>query len=109
PRRCRAVVLSPSTPAGRYARGVAREIVVLVNPTSGRGRGARLAEPVTDRLREAGLDARWEAGRDAAEAADMARRAVARGVDGLVIVGGDGMVRLALDAVAQTSTPLGVI
>jgi diacylglycerol kinase (ATP) len=88
---------------------VAREIVVLVNPTSGRGRGARLAEPVTDRLREAGLDARWEAGRDAAEAADMARRAVARGVDGLVIVGGDGMVRLALDAVAQTSTPLGVI
>ncbi|MGH3490538.1 MAG: diacylglycerol kinase family protein, partial [Actinopolymorphaceae bacterium] len=86
-----------------------REIVVLVNPTSGRGRGARLADPVTERLREAGLNARWEAGRDATESVDMARRAVARGVDGLVIIGGDGMIHLALDAVAETATPLAVI
>ncbi|MEQ7008906.1 diacylglycerol kinase [Actinopolymorpha sp. B17G11] len=86
-----------------------REIVVLVNPTSGRGRGARLADPVTERLREAGLNARWEAGRDAAESVDLARRAVARGVDGLVIIGGDGMIHLALDAVAETDTPLAVI
>jgi diacylglycerol kinase (ATP) len=88
---------------------VDREIVVLVNPTSGRGRGARLADPVTERLREAGLNARWEAGRDATESVDMARRAVARGVDGLVIIGGDGMIHLALDAVAETATPLAVI
>jgi diacylglycerol kinase (ATP) len=88
---------------------VAREIVVLVNPTAGRGRGARLADPVTDRLREAGLNARWEAGRDAAEAVDLARRAAARGVDALVIIGGDGMIHLALDAVAETQTPLAVI
>jgi diacylglycerol kinase (ATP) len=88
---------------------VDREIVVLVNPTSGRGRGARLADPVTERLREAGLNARWEAGRDAAESVDLARRAVARGVDGLVIIGGDGMIHLALDAVAETATPLAVI
>lgn len=86
-----------------------REIAVLVNPTSGRGRGARLAEPVTERLTEAGIRARWEAGRDADEAADLARRAVARGVDGLVVVGGDGMAHLALQAVAETGTPLGVI
>ncbi len=95
--------------AGRYARRVDREIVVLVNPTSGRGRGARLADPVTERLREGGLHARWEAGRNASEAVDLARRAVARGVDGLVIIGGDGMIHLALDAVAETQTPLAVI
>jgi diacylglycerol kinase (ATP) len=88
---------------------VAREIVVLVNPTAGRGRGARLADPVTDRLREAGIRARWEAGRDASEAVDLARRAAARGVDGLVVVGGDGMIHLVLGAVAETTTPLAVI
>ena len=88
---------------------MSREIVILVNPTSGRGRGARLADPVTDRLREAGLHARWEAGRDASEAVDLARRAAARGVDGLVVVGGDGMIHLALGAVAETPTPLAVI
>jgi diacylglycerol kinase (ATP) len=88
---------------------VAREITVLVNPTSGGGRGARLAGPVTERLKGAGLDARWEAGRDAAESAELARRAVARGVDALVVVGGDGMIHLALQAVAGTSTPLGVV
>lgn len=88
---------------------MAREIFVLVNPTSGRGRGARLADPVTERLREAGLHARWEAGRDAAEATDLARRAVARGVDGIVIIGGDGMVHLALDAVAESRIPLAVV
>ncbi|HZC26732.1 MAG TPA: diacylglycerol kinase [Actinopolymorphaceae bacterium] len=88
---------------------MAREIVVLVNPTAGRGRGARLADPVTERLRDAGLKARWEAGRDAAEAVDLARRAAARGVDALVIIGGDGMIHLTLDAVAETQTPLAVI
>ena len=88
---------------------MARDIAVLVNPTSGRGRGARLADPVTERLGEAGLRARWEAGRDASEALDLARRAVARGVDGLVVIGGDGMVHLALQAVAETATPLAVI
>lgn len=64
---------------------------------------------MTDRLREAGLKARWEAGRDASEAIDLARRAVARGVDGLVVIGGDGMIHLTLQAVAESSTPLAVI
>ncbi|HEY8455559.1 MAG TPA: diacylglycerol kinase [Actinopolymorphaceae bacterium] len=88
---------------------MAREITVLVNPTAGRGRGARLADPVTQRLRDAGLKASWEAGRDASEAADLARRAAARGVDGLVVIGGDGMIHLTLDAVAESETPLGII
>jgi diacylglycerol kinase (ATP) len=35
---------------------VTRRIAVLVNPTSGKGRGARLSQPVADSLREAGLE-----------------------------------------------------
>lgn len=68
-----------------------------------------MAGPVTERLRSAGLNARWEAGRDAGESAELARRAVSRGVDALVVVGGDGMIHLALQAVAGTKTPLGIV
>lgn len=85
------------------------EIAVLVNPTSGRGKGARLAGPVTEHLRAAGLKVRWEAGRDADEAADLARRWAARGIEGLVVVGGDGMLNLMLQALAGSKTPLGIV
>lgn len=85
------------------------DIAVLVNPTAGRGKGARIVEPVTQRLRDAGIKARWEAGRDGLETMDLARRWVARGVDGLVVVGGDGMVHLALQAVAGSKTALGIV
>lgn len=50
-----------------------------------------------------------EAGRDAEEAAALARRAVDRGVDSLVVIGGDGMIHLAVQALAGSSTTLGVI
>jgi diacylglycerol kinase (ATP) len=88
---------------------VSREIALLVNPTSGKGRGARSAVPVTDRLTRAGLRVRRVQGRDAAEALDLAREAVADGVDGVVAVGGDGLVNLALQAVAGSGVPLGVV
>lgn len=86
-----------------------REIVVLVNPAAGWGRGARLAEPVAARLAEGGLTVRVEAGRDADDSLRLARDAVAAGVDGLLVVGGDGMAHLALQAVAGSGTALGVI
>jgi diacylglycerol kinase (ATP) len=48
-------------------------------------------------------------GRDGDEAADLARKAVDDGVDLLVVMGGDGMVHLAIQAVAYSSVSLGVI
>ena len=48
-------------------------------------------------------------GRDADEALDLARAAVADGVEALVVLGGDGMVHLGVQAVAGTGTPLGII
>ncbi len=86
-----------------------RDIALLVNPSAGRGRGARAAVPVLETLRRAGHRVRTVVGRDAAEALDLARAAVAGGPDALVVVGGDGMVGLALRAVAGTDTPLGVV
>lgn len=86
-----------------------REVAVLVNPTAGKGRGAAVAADVVPRLRAAGLAVRSLTGADADETLDLARAAVRDGTDGLVVVGGDGMVNLGLQATAGTGTPLGIV
>ena len=86
-----------------------QEIALLTNPTSGKGRGARTVDEALPRLRDAGYVVRNLVGRDADEALDLARKCVADGVETLVVVGGDGMVHLALQALADTETRLGLI
>ncbi len=82
---------------------------MLTNPTSGKGRGAQIAEQVLPRLRDAGYAVRNLVGRDADEALDLARACVADGLESLVVVGGDGMVHLAVQALAGSPTRLGLI
>ena len=96
----------PAAP-DRPVRG--REIALLTNPTAGRGRGARHRDAALARLRESGFVVRNLAGRDADEAADLARACVADGVEALVVCGGDGLVHLGVQAVAGTGVPLGLI
>ena len=86
-----------------------RQLALLVNPTSGKGRGARLLQPVADRLRRPGIEVDVVVGRDADEAFDHLRDRVAAGVDGVVALGGDGLVSIALQVVAGTGVPLGII
>jgi diacylglycerol kinase (ATP) len=86
-----------------------REIAVLTNPTSGKGKGAKVRGRALTRLRTAGLTVRDLQGRDAGESLDLARQCVADGVDALVVCGGDGMVHLAVQALAGTGTPLGIV
>jgi diacylglycerol kinase (ATP) len=88
---------------------VAREIALLTNPTSGRGRGTRTAAIALPRLEEAGFQVHNLVGRDADETRDLARRSVADGVESLVVVGGDGMVHLAVQELAGSDTALGII
>ena len=88
---------------------MAREIALLTNPTSGRGKGARFREAALPRLRDAGLVVRNLEGRDADEALDLAKASVADGVEALVVCGGDGLVHLAAQVLADTGVPLGII
>jgi diacylglycerol kinase (ATP) len=88
---------------------VPREIALLTNPTSGKGLGRRTSAIALPRLREAGFHVRCLEGRDGEEALDLARKAVADGVETLVVVGGDGMVHLGVQAVARTDTTLGIV
>ncbi|MFF8418987.1 diacylglycerol kinase [Streptomyces sp. NPDC015680] len=85
------------------------EITLFVNPTAGRGRGAHAAQPAASALRDAGFSVRTVLGEDADDALRRAREAVASGTGALIAVGGDGMMSLALQAVAGTMTPLGVV
>ena len=82
--------------------------VVLANPAAGRGRVRRVLAAVLDRLREHGPVEVLTAA-NAADAEEAARKAVARGAAVLVAVGGDGTVHTALQAVAGTGTPLGIV
>jgi diacylglycerol kinase (ATP) len=84
-------------------------VALLVNPTAGKGRAASRVAAVTEALRSHGANVAILVGRDAADAQMLARRAVADGVDAVVALGGDGMVHLALNVVAGTTTPLGIV
>ncbi|MFF7451340.1 MULTISPECIES: diacylglycerol kinase [unclassified Streptomyces] len=88
---------------------MASEITLFVNPTAGRGRGAHAAQPAASALRAAGFSVRTVLGENAADALARARAAVADGTGALIAVGGDGMANLALQAVAGTRTPLGLV
>ncbi|MEB8340499.1 diacylglycerol kinase [Streptomyces endophyticus] len=85
------------------------EITLFVNPTAGHGRGAQAAQPAASALRAAGFQVRTVVGADADDALVRAREAVGEGTGALVAVGGDGLVNLALQAVAGTDTPLGIV
>src|SRR5881227_1061910 len=87
----------------------AHNIALLVNPTAGKGRAARVAADVTERMRQGGANVAILVGTDVEHAQSLARTAMDDGVDAVVALGGDGMVHLALNVVAGTSTPLGII
>ena len=88
---------------------MSKEVAVLTNPTSGKGRGGRIGEVVHGRLADAGYRVRALQGRDGDEALDLARACVADEVETLVVIGGDGMVHLAVQALAGSQTRLGLV
>jgi len=82
---------------------------VLTNPAAGRGRLGRLLPEVLDRLGGAGRPVRVLEATSAARAEEVCHAAVAGGAAALVAVGGDGTIHTALQAVAGTRTPLGIV
>lgn len=96
----------PSPPSGL-------RLAVLVNPSSGAGRGRAVGDAAISRLRGLGHEVETILAPDAATAEQRAREVVAGTgtdrVDALVVVGGDGVVHLGVNVVAGTRVPLGVI
>jgi diacylglycerol kinase (ATP) len=92
--------------ASETSRGV---LAVLANPAAGRGRIARLLPGVVARLGAGGRPVTTLRAGSATEAEAAARAALADGATGLVAVGGDGTVHTALQVVAGTGVPLGIV
>jgi diacylglycerol kinase (ATP) len=87
----------------------ARDLVLLANPAAGNGRGAQAADAVAKRLGEGGFKVERLVPGGAEQAAEQAEQAVRNGTGSLVCMGGDGMVHLGLQAVAASTTTLGII
>lgn len=83
---------------------------VIVNPTSGKNTGRRIGETAMTLLAASGAELIDLSAFDAANAAARVRAALAANqIDTLIVVGGDGMVHLGVNLVAQTGVPLGIV
>ncbi len=85
------------------------DVHLLISPEAGRGRAAAATEIVQSTIRAAGHTPVDLTGTTAAASTAAAKAAVADGVERIIVVGGDGLVHLALQAVAESSTVLGVV
>lgn len=86
-----------------------KRLGVIVNPGSGNGAGKLIGEiAITELQREA--EVLNLSGNDLASSLENAKQALDDCLlDGLVVVGGDGMVHHAINLVAQTDIPFGIV
>ena len=82
---------------------------LLVGPDAGRGRAGGARATVLDEMAAAGVQVVDITGSDADASRAAAAAAVADGASRIVVAGGDGLVHLAVQAVAATDTVLGVV
>ena len=84
-------------------------VTVLTNPMSGHGNAPHASETAIARFKELGIDTVQIVGRDAAHARELVDEALKQDTDALVVVGGDGVIALALQSIAGTDIPLGIV
>ena len=85
------------------------KVTALTNPASGHGTALRAAQIAIARLQHRGIEVVEIIGDDAQDARYLAGAAVERGTDALMVTGGDGVVSNALQVLAGTDVPLGII
>jgi diacylglycerol kinase (ATP) len=85
------------------------EVTLLTNPASGHGNAPHAAERAVAQFQRRGVDVVEIVGRDADHARRLIEEALTKGTDALVIAGGDGIISLALQALARSDVPLGII
>ncbi|MEJ2734116.1 MAG: diacylglycerol kinase family lipid kinase [Anaerolineae bacterium] len=87
---------------------------VILNPTAGRGAGARLSSQIGERLRSYGLEFELSTTSAPGDATVLAREAAAQGGEAVIAVGGDGTTNEVLNGLMQATqdangTALGVV
>ncbi|MGB3484110.1 MAG: diacylglycerol kinase [Mycobacterium sp.] len=89
--------------------GEIARVTVLTNPASGHGNAPHAAERAITRLQQRGVNVVAIVGTDATHASRLVAQSLETGTDALVVVGGDGVIRLALQSLANSGVPLGII
>lgn len=86
-----------------------RRLIVAINPAASFGKNKDVGSLVTEALRAQGHQVRTLIGASYAELIEKVDSAISSGTDGVVVVGGDGMVHLAVNAVVGTQIPFGIV
>ncbi|MEV6255715.1 diacylglycerol kinase [Nocardia sp. NPDC051929] len=88
-----------------------RKVTVVTNPRSGHGKSGAAASAAIARLRAGGAEVAEVCAPSAAETVRQVRDVIAGDAppDAVVCVGGDGLINLTLQAVAETGVPLGMV
>lgn len=85
------------------------KVIALTNPVSGHGAAVRAAQLAIARLHRRGVEVVEIIGDDAQDARHLVGAALDKGADAVMVTGGDGVVSNALQVMAGTDIPLGVI
>jgi diacylglycerol kinase (ATP) len=88
---------------------MAPRVVVLVNPSSGRGRSGRLLPSIREAIGTHGVDAEIVSSESPEDPPRLAREAAAAGAEIVAAMGGDGMAGMVGGALVGTDAALGVI
>jgi diacylglycerol kinase (ATP) len=94
---------------GKLRRRQIGQVTVLTNPASGHGNAPHAAEKAVARLQQRGVNVVEIVGADAEDARRLLDAALERGTDAVVVVGGDGVIGLVLQALARSEIPLGIV
>jgi diacylglycerol kinase (ATP) len=86
-----------------------RHVVVAINPTAAFGKNLEAGSLVVSALKAAGFEVTSLQAESYKLLRGQLNRALALTPDALVVVGGDGMVSLAVNLLAQTSIPFAVV
>ncbi|OZF01980.1 diacylglycerol kinase [Rhodococcus sp. 15-2388-1-1a] len=86
-----------------------RSVTVLTNPMAGGGRAGHAGRSAVARLRERELHVTTIEGRTPGDALTLLEKAVGSGTEAVVAVGGDGLVNLVVQVLADTDVPMGLI
>ncbi|MET0782336.1 MAG: diacylglycerol kinase [Microbacterium sp.] len=84
-------------------------VTLLVNPAARGGAHTGSATRAAERLRAHDVRTTIISGGSAAESSRLLRTAIGLGTDAVVVAGGDGTVHLAIQELAGTRVPLGII
>jgi diacylglycerol kinase (ATP) len=94
---------------GQLRRREISKVTALTNPLSGHGSAVAAAQTAIARLHHRGVEVVEIIGDSAEDARYLVSAALDKGTDAVVVTGGDGVISNALQVLAGTDVPLGII